>query len=43
VHSVHDTAVAEEDDGKGEVTVADKAGVVGDLAAGNRFCGVAVQ
>jgi hypothetical protein len=42
VHAVHDTAVAGEDDGKAEVAVADEAGVVRDLAAGDRFCWVAV-
>ncbi len=42
VHAVHDTAVAEEDDGKGEVAVADEAGVFGDLAAGDRFCRIAI-
>ena len=42
VHAVHDTAVAGEDDGKGNVAVADEAGVIHDLAAGDRFCGVTV-
>jgi len=41
VHTVHDTAVAGKDDGKGEVGVADEAGVLSDLAAGDRFCRVA--
>src|SRR5882757_6648607 len=41
VHAVHDTAVAGEDDGKAEVAVADEAGVVRDLAAGDRFCRIA--
>jgi hypothetical protein len=41
VHAVHDSAVAGKDDGKGEVAVADEAGVLSDLAAGDRFCRVA--
>ena len=41
VHAVHDTAVAGKDDGKGEVAVADEAGVLSDLAAGDRFCRIA--
>jgi len=42
VHAVHDAAVAGKNDGKAEIAVADEAGVVHDLAAGDRFCGVAV-
>ena len=42
VHTVHDTAVAGKDDRKAEVAVADEAGVVNDLAAGDRFCRIAV-
>jgi hypothetical protein len=41
VHAVHDTAVAGKDDGKGEVAVADEAGVLSDLAAGDRLCRIA--
>jgi hypothetical protein len=40
VHTVHDAAVAGKKDGKGEVAVADEAGVLSDLAAGDRFCGL---
>ena len=42
VHAVHDTTVAREDDGEGEVAIADETGMFGDLAAGDRFCWVAV-
>ena len=42
MHAVHDTAVAGQDDGKGEVAVADEPGVVGDLATGDRFCCVTI-
>jgi hypothetical protein len=42
VHAVHDAAIAGENDGKAEVGVADEASVIDDLAAGDRFCGVAV-
>jgi hypothetical protein len=41
VHTVHDTAVAGKDDGKAEVAVTDEAGVVRDLATGDRLCGIA--
>jgi hypothetical protein len=40
VHAVHDTAVAGKDDGKGEVAIADEAGVLSDLTAGDGFCGL---
>lgn len=42
VHAIHDTAVTGENDRKGQVGVADEAGVLSDLTAGDRFCGLAV-
>lgn len=38
MHTVHDATVTGKNDGKGEVAVADEAGVLSDLAAGDGFC-----
>jgi hypothetical protein len=41
VHAIHDTAVAGKNDRKAEVAVADEAGVLSDLSAGDRLSCVA--
>ena len=41
VHAVHDTAVAGENDRKGEVAVVDELGVFSNLTAGDGFCRIA--
>lgn len=42
MHTVHDAAVAGEDNGEREVAVADETCVFGDLTAGDPFCRVTV-